>query len=239
CHVRVGATVDAVGRSRFLSCMRELDAAARPAIAEALDVALADATQSDQPEALEDLLRAAPEAEDHDLAHAILPLCTHASAPVRHAALAALPKVYGQRAKPLLRDALRDDDESVCRTAIDGLRRVGGIDVLVLHRLKPILTGDEDASDELRALAAAALTDVDAGQRNAALDALKRTLHPRTSMVSLFIKSEEANPMLVEAVCRTMLSIGGPKERRLVSKHAARSRPPLRQRLEALLDQLA
>jgi hypothetical protein len=237
CRARVGARVDAGGRSRFVHCLRELGEAALPAISEVLDAALADATELDQPAALEDLLRAAPEVENADLALAVVPMCTHANGRVRHAAVAALPKLYGERAKPELRSALGDDDESVCRAAINGLRRVRGIDVLVLHRLEPILTGDKDASDELRALAAAALVDVDTGQRDAALDALHRALNPRTSMVSLFTKAEEVSPMLVEAICRTMLVIGGRKERRAVSKQAARSEPRLRQRLEALLDQ--
>ena len=164
-------------------------------------------------------------------------MCTHPSPRVRQAAVAALPKVCGERAKPDLRNALGDDDESVRRTAIGGLRRVGGIDVLALHRLDSILTGDAAASDELRALAAAALVDADASVHNAALDTLRRALNPLTSLVSLFIRSDEdADPQLVESICRSMLVIGGPKERRLVAKHAARSRAHLKQRLEALLD---
>jgi hypothetical protein len=235
CHVRVGATVDARGRSRFLSCMRELGDEAVAAIREALDAALSEAIRSGDRTALEDLLRAAPELEDDELARALIPMCTHEVAPVRHAAVAALPKVLGERSKPILRDALSDEEESVCRAAIDGLRRVSGIDMLVLLRLEPILTGDADGSDELRAIAAAALVDVDVEQRGGALDALHRALNPRTSVVNFFIKADEETPMLVEAICDTMLVIGGPKERRTVSKRASRSRQPLRRRLEALL----
>jgi hypothetical protein len=237
CRARIGTAVDAAGRSRFFQCMRELGEAALPAIRATLGRALDDVARSGQPEALEDLLRAAPEVEDRELGRAVLPMCTHESPRVRNAAVAAMSRLYGELAKPALRDALRDDDDSVRRSAIDGLRRVGGIDMLALRRLEPILTATEDASEELRAVAAAALVDVDEGLRKAALDALHRALNPRSSMVSLFIKAEDQNPMLVEAICRTMLLIGGSKERRTVSKHASRSRPPLRQRLETLVRQ--
>ena len=82
------------------------------------------------------------------------------------AALAALPGLLGDRARPLVVGAFGHPEPRVVLVAIRGLRQLRAIDSAVVGWLEAIASGRTHAPDELRAEATAALAEALPGTRN-------------------------------------------------------------------------
>jgi hypothetical protein len=237
---------DAAVRGRFVAAFHGLGAGTWPAISATLAplVAAFTAGTPADAEVIEDLLRAAPDVEDAAGGELALPLLAHSSPGVRSAAAAALATLWGARARQPLLDVLDGSDDATRFGALAGLRKTGAIDVDVVVRIERILAAST-AGDELRATAAAALTDVDPKARGSALVLLSRIVRtvPKTGLVdrlkgalaSSGASGADGGAMVTVAAARSLLALGGSQGRKIVDERRGQSTGLLRQQLDALV----
>jgi hypothetical protein len=137
---------------------------------------------------------------------------------------------------PLLVAVLDNEDDGVCITALTALRKVGGIDENVLSRIDRILT---KGGSDLRAAAAAALADTPPRAQPQAVAVLRRALVPQTKGMLARIRGPaagvEQDTVVVLALVRTVLAIGGPEGREAVEIRAAHAEEPLRSQILDLM----
>jgi serine/threonine-protein kinase len=222
--------VERLARVRFVDTLREIGTRATPAISAALDATPGDALA-------EDLLRAISPVADAKASAIVARFLQHPEPAVRRAAATALPTTWGPRAKHALASLLDDTDDGARAAALTGLRKIGAIDEPVVRHVERLLNGASPASEELRAVAAAVLGDVAKEVRPLATVALLRALQPRTrSFLSRFtggVPEDDARQVL-EAVARSLVSIGGAEGRAAVEKRAHAARGELRDALLAI-----
>jgi eukaryotic-like serine/threonine-protein kinase len=231
------------GRPRFVTAMREIGAAAKPA----LDRAIKGASPRDAA-LLEDLLRSVVEAPDPGPGRPASPVdeaiggqvsamaIRHESLPVRRAALTALSAVWGARANPWLVRALEEPDDGVRIAAFGALRRRGGVDLEMVRRIERLLSAKEPPSIELRVAAVAALGDTMGPARTAAVEMLTTALRPPTGFLSKLVTTDsKEDPLLPVTMARVLLAIGGPEAAKVVEARAARSAGDLKRQLQDLL----
>ncbi|MBI2389536.1 MAG: protein kinase [Deltaproteobacteria bacterium] len=232
-----GRSAEKVGRGRFVEAMRELGARAQAALLASLrtrDAADPDAAL------VEDLLRAIAEVQDDALGTEVTRFLQHRVPAVRRAATSAITALWHLRARHALVQALDDVDESVRMVAITGLKKIGAVDPDVVRRLGKVLGMGTTASDELRAVAAAALGAAQLAGREEAVAILARAIEPRSrSVVSMFrgADAESDSTILVETIARSLIAIGGEEGRKAVEKRAGKSGAELRAKLGAILRQ--
>jgi serine/threonine-protein kinase len=234
------------GRPRFVATMKELGAAAIEPLCEALERA-----HPDDLALLEDLLRAVPEpvaragapasvgrGPEERLGALVAQRYLHHEAPaVRRAAAAALATAWGARSVGHLAGLLQDPDDGARITALAALRKHGAIDRDVVHVIERMLTGASAGGAELRVAAAAALGDTTGPARAAAVEALARALKPTSgSLILKLVASDASEPMVVTAMARVILAIGGAEGARAVEARASRAGPELRRQLHDLLN---
>ncbi|MBI4701524.1 MAG: HEAT repeat domain-containing protein, partial [Deltaproteobacteria bacterium] len=235
CKVRAAGALEPAARARFVAVVRELGRPAVAALASELgrdDLAADDALA-------EDLLRAVPPVEDEGLAALVSPYLKHEKPALRRAALEALVSLRRAASRSELLDGLSDADDAVRSAAIRGLRQIRGIDGEAVAALLGLIAPERHGSLDLRIMAAAALGDADKPARAAALSALCRLLDPpKKSFVARLLDRRpegEANPVLVETMCRALLRIGGERGAEAVRKRATAADPELRARLLGLI----
>jgi len=223
-----------VGRGRFVEAMRELGPRATTVLTEALK--RSDA--AGDPALLEDLLRAIPETRDDALGTEVTRFLAHAAPPVRRAATAAISSLWHLRSKHALLGGVDDADEGVRIAAIAGLKKIGAIDVEAVKRLGKLLQHGAPGSDELRAVAAAALGVTQLAARAEAMAILLKAIEPRSrSVVSMFRgdAAESDSTILVETIARALVAVGGDDGRKAVEKRASKSGAELKAKLSAIL----
>lgn len=143
-------------RKRFIALSRAIGPASTAIVGAALRACLDRGERTG--DLVEDLLRAIPVAADEATGAAIVDLLRGGPvATTTVAALGALIAVWGERARPALVSALNHPDQGVVLAAVNGLRHLGAIDLAVVRRLEPIVTGVAAATEQLRLAATAAI----------------------------------------------------------------------------------
>jgi serine/threonine-protein kinase len=145
-------------RPLFVTVIKDFGPRAWPVVRAALEkiAALAEPNPGTI-ELAEDLLLCVPDIGGESAGHVVLRFLRWRYPNVCRAATAAIVKLWGERAKPVLVGMLQAKDDGVRAAGLAGLRQIGGIDEHGVPRLHGILTGRVAASEELRAAAAAAL----------------------------------------------------------------------------------
>lgn len=152
-------------RGRFVMLVRAIGPAAMASIGAALRDRVARGERGG--DLVDDLLGAIPPAADEATGMLVAELLRSSPAPsTTIAALAALPGLLGERARPLVLGALGHPDPHVVLVAIRGLRQLRAIDGTVVRWLESIVSGHTRGPDELRAEAAVALGEASPGARN-------------------------------------------------------------------------
>jgi hypothetical protein len=143
-------------RRRFVELVRPLGPSAMASLAAALRACLGRGDRTG--ELVEDLLRAVPEVPDEATGAAVVELLRGGpAATTTSAALSVLPALWGERARPFALGALVHPDHGVVLAAIRGLRLLSAVDVAVVRRLEPIVTGTAAAPEEVRLAATTAI----------------------------------------------------------------------------------
>jgi len=227
-------STEKVGRGRFVEAMRELGARTTAVLTAALE----RNDGSGDPTLLEDLLRAIPETRHDALGAEVSRFLAHPAPPVRRAATAAISGLWHLRSKHALLAGVDDGDEGVRIAAIAGLKKIGAVDIEVVKKLGRLLQAGGPGSDELRAVAAAALGVAQLAGRTEAVAILARAIEPRSrSVVAMFRgdAAESDSTILVETIARALVAVGGEDGRKAVEKRAAKSGAELKTKLNAIL----
>jgi eukaryotic-like serine/threonine-protein kinase len=233
CTLRTeGTALSPRARPRFVTVLKGVPGGAEP-LARALATLEPDMAD---PAVLEDLLRAVPETLDTGLAAAVRRFVGKGPPRVRRVAVTALPAVAGMAARQSLYEALADEDDGVRIQTLAGLRRLRIVDRPVAERIGALFASGS-GGEELRAAAAAALGEADASARTAASLLLLREIEPRTrSLVDRFRgDSASSNDLVVEAVARALVAIGGDGGREAIARRASASRGELADKLRKML----
>jgi serine/threonine protein kinase len=189
---------------------------------------------------VEDLLRAMPDRQDPALGDAVAKFLAHPR--LRPAALAAIVPLWGERARKPLMDALEFAEEPARIVAVTELRRIRGIDEQAVGVIERLLTMKGSASEELRAAAAAALTDVVAPMRTRAIALLSKLVEGKRGLVAMLRGSDtgEESAIVTESMARALLSLDRNEGVRIVKSRLSKNDKSdgiLRARLTALLQQ--
>jgi serine/threonine-protein kinase len=236
---RVKLAGDPAARGPFGTVLAEFGPRAWPVVRAALEKILASEPNAATMELAEDLLLCVPLVGDEQSGHIVVKYLRVNVSGVCRAATAAIVKLWGERAKPLLVGMLQSKDDVVRVAGIAGLRQIEAIDEHVVPRLSAILTRRLPAGDDLRAAAAVALGHATSTARPAALSVLTQLVTPardvpldRAQASRGTLSREDA---VVIALARSLLAVGGVGYRGLVAERADRSPEPLRGQLRRLL----
>ncbi len=156
---RTKLSADQVARIAFVTTMKAMGEDSLPVIRAALERIREAALSGQHPAAMElaeDLLLSVPTVLDEVAGHVVVKYVACPVAHVRRAVARALPRVWGERAKPTLLTLLDHEEEGVRVAALVGLREVGAIDVEMVKRIESLF-GKGNVTDKLRAAAVAAL----------------------------------------------------------------------------------
>jgi serine/threonine-protein kinase len=228
---RTQESPDAGGRSRFVATMKRIGSPAWPVLSAALSRVQPDAEGHFDAPLAEDVLRALPEVQDEQIGALVARLMKQGGPSVCRAAATSLASLWGQRSKPLLVAVLDNEDEGVRIAALTALRKVGGVDDNVVQRVAKMLG---KGGSDMRAAAAAALADTLPHARPQAVALLKQAVLPQNKGVLARIRGPaalEEDPLVAVALCRAILTIGGPEAREIVIARANLSETSLKQQL--------
>jgi hypothetical protein len=151
--------------------------------------------------------------------------------------MSALASLRGPRARPLLVGVLDNPDASVRIAALSALRKVGGIDQMVVGRIERILVRASPEEEQLRSAAAAALADATDAARTASFELLKKRVSLSRGLFS-FVRGgsdPEENGVVLLALARSLVAIGGPEGKKIVAERAAKAPDPIGSQLDNLL----
>jgi eukaryotic-like serine/threonine-protein kinase len=239
-----GARVKAAGkpaaRAPFVAVLKDFGIKAWPVIRAALEKISANLSDPRAHELAEDLLLCAPAAGDESAGHVIVRFLRVDVSAVNKAATAAIVKLWGDRARPLLLGLLQSREDSVRLAALAGLRQLRAVDEHVVPRIHAMLTRRVPAGVDLRVGAAMALAHVTEMARQPALSLLAEILRAKSPLraphpASTVMPREDA---VVLAAAQSFVHLRGPSPRALIAERAARSNEPLRTQLRQLLDRL-
>ena len=184
---------------------------------------------------VEDLLRAMPDRQDPALGDAVAKFLAHPR--LRSAALAAIVPLWGERARKPLMDALEFAEEPARIVAITELRRMRGIDEHAVNVIERLLTMKGSASDELRAVVAAALADVGPTSRARAIALLTKGVEGKRGFVAMLRRdgSSDESVVVTESMARALLALDRTEGLRAVKVRMSKADAQLKARLAALL----
>ena len=230
-------------RGSFTAVLKDFGPKAWPVVRAALEKIISG-DQSQNPrtmELAEDLLLSVPLVGDESAGHLVVKYLRVNVSGVCRAATASIVKMWAERSKPLLVGMLQSKDDEVRIAGIAGLRQLDGIDEHVVPRLHAILLRRLPAGEELRAVAAVALSHTVESARQPAISLLAQLLtpqrdapaDPRMGMAQTNVLTREDAVIL--AIARSLLTIGGRSYRGLIAERAERSPEPLRGQLKKLL----
>jgi len=237
---RVKLAADSTIRGPFTTVLKDFGPKAWPVVRAALEklVATDQSGNARAMELAEDLILCVPLVGDESAGHLVVKYLRVNVSGVCRAATAAVVKLWGERAKPLLVGMLQSKDDVVRIAGIAGLRQLGGIDEHVVPRLHAILTRRIPAGEELRAAAAVALAHVSPSARQPAISLLSQALTPSREAArpagppSQSLSREDA---VVIAIARSLVTLDAKGYRGLVAERAERSSEPLRSQLRKIL----
>jgi serine/threonine-protein kinase len=224
---RVKLAAEPAVREPFVATMRALGESSWPVVRAALERIPATALTGEHPRAAElaeDLLWSVPVLRDDAAGALVAKYVRTTQASLCRAATQALGRLWAERAAPLLLALLEVQDDGVRLAAIAGLRQIGAVDELVVHRLMPILTRKIAAGDELRLAAVAALEFVTPDARPVAVPILVKLVRD--------LGPEDAT---VLAASRALLSVMGNEARAVIIDRSDRAGEPLKSHLLVLL----
>jgi len=232
-------------RGPFTTVLKDFGPKAWPVVRAALEKIIAS-DQSQNPrtmELAEDLLLSVPLVGDESAGHLVVKYLRVNVAGVCRAATASIVKMWGDRSKPLLVGMLQSKDDVVRIAGIAGLRQLAAIDEHVVPRLHAILLRRLPAGEELRAVAAVALSHTVESARQPAISLLAQLMTPpRDALPDPRMAGAPSAPgtltredAVVIAIARSLLTLGGKNYRGLVAERAERSPEPLRASLKKLL----
>jgi serine/threonine-protein kinase len=220
-------------RTRFVSSMRLLGAAASPLVRAALLHAWPRQEEPiEDPDLALDLLRCVPRTRDEAMGTL---LARYARAPepeLVQVAVSALVHVWGERAIPVLLASLQSLDDPVRVIALRGLMTLGGVDEFVVQKLEALLGGTARVSDELLVTAAEALSrSAPSAVAASARILLAAVKHPDGPVA----RAGGAAAAVVLAFARAALLVAPSEARPHVLARAAACDEPLRSQLLALV----
>jgi serine/threonine-protein kinase len=224
-------------RPQFVTMLKDFGPKAWPVVRASLEkIAATPAPNAGTLELAEDLLLCCPFVGDESAGHVVLKHLRSTHSPVCRAATAAIIKLWGDRAKPVLVAMVTSKEDVIRIAGIAGLRQLGAIDEHLVPRLHAILTRRVPGGEEVRAAAAVALAHATPSAKQPALSVLAQLLaekgEPPSSSSSGTLSKQDA---VLIAVARSLLALGGAKYRGLVAERAERSAEPLRGQLRGLL----
>jgi hypothetical protein len=226
---------DAALRARFVATFREIGVPGLSALIEALRPLGPEA----DPLLVEDFLRALPDTPDEAGGHVVERFAAHPAPGVRRAAASALPALWGAAARPVLLRLLAGQDDGARLGALAGLRRINAIDGEVVSCIGRILGAGADSGEEIRAACAASLAHVPPELCASSLEILSGVVRvARKSFVGLLkeaIESRRESTIVLVTSSRSLLQLGGRREREMVRERAANSSGLLKKQLETLL----
>jgi serine/threonine-protein kinase len=157
---RTKTEVDAHARIAFVKAMKSLGAAALPVVRAALE-RIHDGAVSGESQAgadlAEDLLLSLPRAPDEVAGHLVVKYAASPVPTLCRAAARALPRVWGDRSRPILLELLVHHDDSVRLAAIASLTEIGAVDTLAVERLTALESAGQIRTEHMRAAVIAAL----------------------------------------------------------------------------------
>jgi serine/threonine-protein kinase len=230
-------------RPLFVTVLKDFGPKAWPVVKAALEkIAATTAPNAATFDLAEDLLLCVPLVGDESAGHVVLKYLRWPQLPVCRAAAAAIIKLWGDRAKPVLVAMVQSKEDVVRVAGIAGLRELGAIDEHLVPRLQAILTRRVPGGEEVRAAAAVALAHASATARQPAVSVLAQLLTPARELHVADVGPASNGALskqdaVVIAMARSLLTIGGKPYRGLVAERAERSPEPLRAQLRGLLTQ--
>jgi serine/threonine-protein kinase len=233
---RVKHASNAAVRQPFVTLLKDFGPKAWPVVRASLEKIAA--TPGPNPatfDLAEDLLLCVPVVGDENAGHTVLKFLRWTHSGVCRGATAAIVKLWGDRAKPVLVAMIQSKDDVIRIAGIAGLRQLGAIDEHVVPRLQGILTRRVPAGDEVRGAAAVALSHAAPGARKPAIEILKNLLQPRREEQP----SSSKQDAIILAMARSLLTLGGSSQRNVIEQRAAISQEPLKGQLRQLLAQSA
>jgi serine/threonine-protein kinase len=232
-HAAREVTLDPAARPMFVKVLRETGPAGSALLVQVLP--RMEVRDDKELALVEDLLRAVPERADPVLGEAVAKFLAH---PVlRPAALTAIVPLWGERARKPLVDALEYAEEPTRIVALNELRRLRAIDEHVVAVIERLLTLRGSAGEELRASAAAALTDVAAPSRARAVQLLAKAVEGRRGIVAMLRGSDgnDESILVMEAMGRALVVLDRAEGIRALKARLARSDGLMKQRLTGVL----
>jgi eukaryotic-like serine/threonine-protein kinase len=227
-------------RPPFVTVLKDFGPKAWPVVRASLEkIAATGAPNAGTLDLAEDLLLCVPLVGDENAGHVVLKYLRSPHSATCRAATAAIIKIWGERAKPVLVAMVQAKEDVVRIAGIAGLRQLNAIDEHLVPRLHAILTRRVAGGEEVRAAAAVALGHVSPTAKQPAVSLLAQLLTPsrdgptpESRSVGGALSKQDA---VVIAMARSLLVIGGKPYRGLIAERAERSAEPLRGQLRGLL----
>ena len=135
---RTKALADPRARIAFVTTMKSLGDSAFPVVRAALERIFEQATTGQHraaTELAEDLLLSVPKANDEITGNLVVRFAASPVPTLCRAAARALPRVWGERARPVLLHLVEHEDDGVCVAAIVGLREIDAVDLEAVTRI--------------------------------------------------------------------------------------------------------
>lgn len=222
-------------RANFVALLRSIGPASLSVITSALEPLATLATRHDEAMA-EDLLRALPDGRSDAAGDVTVRFVRLDKPTLGVTALRATTNLWGVRARPLLVGVLDANDDGFRSLAIEELHRLGCIDDVVVERLGRILLGQNMAGDDLKVVAANALSAATTEARTRATGILVTRLQPEKGLMSSIRSAlgPREDQRIAVAIARA-LYILDPQGSRGVLERYANSRPEIRPHIDAIL----
>ena len=213
-------------RERFVTILHDMGAHSLVMITAALERLESRLAHPGAIALAEDLLKALPGVPNEATASIVSRFARSETPALALVATAALPKVAGAAARPVLLGLFDHADDGVSIAAIKGLRALDMIDVQVVKTLEPLILGELSSRMPPRVAAVEALAKVRPDATNAARALLTRVLQQTTAT------TPDAEDLVVVA-STSLIAIGG--DAGLVAERWRKSTVWLRTRLEVVL----
>ena len=228
-------------RGQFVTMLKDFGPRAWPVVRASLEkISTTEAPNAATFDLAEDLLLCVPFVGDEQAGHLVMKFLRWTHSAICRAATAAIIKLWGDRAKPLLVAMVQSKEDVVRIAGIAGLKQLNAIDEHLVPRLHALLTRRIPAGEEVRAAAAVALAAVAPSARQPAVTLLAQMLTPQRDAALPDPRQQTPGTLskqdaVVIAMARSLLTIGGKTYRGLVAERAERSAEPLRGQLRGLL----
>ena len=222
-------------RANFVATLRSIGPASLSVIVSALEPLAQLASRHDEALA-EDLLRALPDGRSDAAGDVTVRFVRLDKPTLGVTALRATTNLWGVRARPLLVGVLDANDDGFRSLAIEELHRLGCIDDVVVERLGRILLGQNPAGDDLKVVAANALSAATTEARTRATGILVTRLAPEKGLMSSIRSAlgPREDQRIAVALARALYALD-PQGSRGVLERYANGRPELRPHIDAIL----